>query len=214
MINILIVDDHELVRKGLRQILENVDDFNIIDDLSSGEEAVAYCRKQAPNVILMDVNMPGIGGLQATKQIRRVCEEAKIICLSMLTENPIPAKAMQAGAHGFITKVAQVDEMVMAIRKVHSGQIYITPEIAQQIAISKLNMIADNPFDSLSERELEIALLVIKGAKVPDIAETLNISAKTVNTYRYRLFEKLEIHSDVELTHLAYKYKLLTPDQI
>jgi two-component system invasion response regulator UvrY len=162
----------------------------------------------------MDVNMPGIGGLEATKQIVRLSENTRVICLSMHTENPIPAKVMQMGASGFITKDAEPEEMIRAVHKVAAGQKYVSPDIAQQIAIGKLDFNDANPFEQLSDRELEITLMLVKGQRVPGIANSLNISAKTVNTYRYRMFEKLDISTDVELTHLALRYKLITSDTL
>ena len=212
MVKILLVDDHELVRSGIRLILEGISSFSVVAELKSGEEAIRYCRNAAPDIVLMDVNMPGIGGLEATKQIARMSENIRVICISMHTENPIPAKVMQMGAYGFITKNAEPDEMVRAVHKVVAGQKYIAPEIAQQIAIGKLHLGDSNPFDQLSDRELEITLMLVTGRRVPDIADNLNISPKTINTYRYRMFEKLEINSDVELTHLALRYKLISPD--
>lgn len=212
MVKILLVDDHELVRSGIRLILEVISTFSVVAEVKSGEEAIRYCRHDAPDIVLMDVNMPGIGGLEATKQIARMSENIRVICISMHTENPIPAKVMQMGAFGFITKNAEPDEMVRAVYKVVAGQKYIAPEIAQQIAIGKLDLGDSNPFDQLSDRELEITLMLVTGRRVPDIADSLNISPKTINTYRYRMFEKLEINSDVELTHLALRYKLISPD--
>ena len=212
MVKILLVDDHELVRSGIRLILEGISTFSVVAEAKSGEEAIRYCRNDAPDIVLMDVNMPGIGGLEATKQIARMSENIRVICISMHTENPIPAKVMQMGAYGFITKNAEPDEMVRAVHKVVAGQKYIAPEIAQQIAIGKLDLGEANPFDQLSDRELEITLMLVTGRRVPDIADSLNISPKTINTYRYRMFEKLEINSDVELTHLALRYKLISPD--
>jgi len=212
MVKILLVDDHELVRSGIRLILEGISTFSVVAEVKSGEEAIRYCRHDAPDIVLMDVNMPGIGGLEATKAIARMSENIRVICISMHTENPIPAKVMQMGAFGFITKNAEPDEMVRAVHKVVAGQKYIAPEIAQQIAIGKLDLGDSNPFDQLSDRELEITLSLVTGRRVPDIADNLNISPKTINTYRYRMFEKLEINSDVELTHLALRYKLISPD--
>ena len=212
MVKILLVDDHELVRSGIRLILAGISTFSVVAEVKSGEEAIRYCRHDAPDIVLMDVNMPGIGGLEATKQIARMSENIRVICISMHTENPIPAKVMQMGAFGFITKNAEPDEMVRAVHKVVAGQKYIAPEIAQQIAIGKLDLGDSNPFDQLSDRELEITLMLVTGRRVPDIADSLNISPKTINTYRYRMFEKLEINSDVELTHLALRYKLISPD--
>lgn len=214
MITLLLVDDHELVRTGIKRILEDIADFKVIGEARTGEEAVKFCRKNHPGIILMDVNMPGMGGLEATKQILRIAPDSKVVALSVQTENPIPAKVMQMGAYGYLTKGADSSTIEVAIRKVHAGQKYVAPEIAQQIAIGQLNLSDKNPFDLLSERELEITLMLTKGAKVPDIAASLNISAKTVNTYRYRMFDKLNVSTDVELTHLAIRHKLISSEQL
>lgn len=209
MIKILVVDDHDLVRTGIVRILKDVKDFLVVAELGSGEQAVDYCRKNDPDIILMDITMPGIGGLEATRKIRRICDAAKVICVSMHKENPFPTKIMQAGAHGFLTKDAEPSEMINAIYKVHSGQKYVSPEIAQLIAIGQLDSSSGNPFDGLSDRELEITLMITRGIKVTEIAQHLNISAKTVNTYRYRMFDKLKVTSDVGLTHLALRHNII-----
>jgi two-component system invasion response regulator UvrY len=209
VIKILLVDDHELVRTGISRILNDVKDFNVVASFGSGEEAVEHCRKSPPDIIMMDVSMPGIGGLEATRKILRFCDSTRVICLSMHKENPIPTKIMQAGAHGFLTKDADPSEMVNAIYKVSAGQRYISADVAQELAIGSTVQNHDNPFENLSDRELEITLMLTRGTRVPEIAQHLNISAKTVNTYRYRMFEKLNVSSDVELTHLALRHKLI-----
>ena len=213
MINVLLVDDHELVRTGIKRILDDVRGFKVIGEAKTGEEAVQFCRQHAPNIVLMDMNMPGMGGLEATKKIYRYCPDVKIIVLTVNCEDPFPSKVMQIGAHGFLTKGAGSDEMVRAIRCVHAGQRYIAPEIAQQIALAQVTGRTDeNPFQSLSERELQIMLMITKGEKAQDIAERLNLSSKTVNSYRYRMFEKLNVGGDVELTHLAIRHKMIDID--
>lgn len=212
MIKIILADDHELVRTGIRRILEDVVDFTVTAETSNGEDAVQHCRRNAPDVVLMDVNMPGIGGLEATKKITRMAENTRVICLSMHKENPIPSQVMAAGAFGFLTKDAEPDEMIRAIYKVASGQKYLSSEIAHNIALSKLSPGLENPFDNLSDRELNIAMRLTSGQKVPEIANELSINAKTVNTYRYRMFDKLGVKTDVELTHLALRHKLIDPN--
>ncbi|HHQ4764620.1 TPA: UvrY/SirA/GacA family response regulator transcription factor [Aeromonas veronii] len=214
MINVFLVDDHELVRTGIRRILEDVRGIKVVGEAQSGETAVTFCRQHHPDVILMDMNMPGIAGLEATRKILRIRPDVRIIVLTIHSENPFPTKVMQAGAAGYLTKGAAPDEMIQAIRLVHSGQRYISPEIAQQMALSQFASADENPFKSLSERELQIMMMITKGQKVTDISEQLNLSPKTVNSYRYRLFSKLGINGDVELTHLAIRYGMLDADTL
>ncbi|MBL4829293.1 MAG: UvrY/SirA/GacA family response regulator transcription factor [Aliivibrio sp.] len=214
MIKVFLVDDHELVRTGIRRILEDVRGIKVVGEADSGEQAVKWCRAEMADIVLMDMNMPGIGGLEATRKILRFNPDVKIIVLTIHTENPFPTKVMQAGAAGYLTKGAAPDEMVNAIRAVNSGQRYISPEIAQQMALSQFSPASENPFKELSERELQIMLMITKGQKVTDISEQLNLSPKTVNSYRYRLFNKLNIGGDVELTHLAIRYGILDTESL
>ncbi|MDO6708673.1 MULTISPECIES: UvrY/SirA/GacA family response regulator transcription factor [unclassified Photobacterium] len=214
MINVFLVDDHELVRTGIRRLLEDVRGIKVVGEAISGEDAVKWCRNEHADIILMDMNMPGIGGLEATRKILRVNPDVKIIVLTVHTENPFPTKVMQAGACGYLTKGAGADEMVNAIRTVNSGQRYISPEIAQQMALSQFSSSAENPFKDLSERELQIMMMITKGQKVTEISEQLNLSPKTVNSYRYRLFNKLDISGDVELTHLAIRHGMLDTETL
>jgi two-component system invasion response regulator UvrY len=209
------VDDHELVRTGIRRILEDVRGLRVVGEAVSGEQAVQWCRDNQSDVILMDMNMPGIGGLEATKKILRFSPDTKIIVLTVQTETPFPLKVMQAGASGYLTKCSAPDEMIQAIRSVNAGQRYISPEIAQQIALSQvITSTTENPFKALSDREMQITMMITKGNKVQDIAESLSLSPKTVNSYRYRLFEKLNINGDVELTRMAIRYGILDAETL
>ncbi len=214
MINILLVDDHELVRTGIHKILNDVKGFKVVGETKTGEEAVQFCRKSEPDVVLMDMNMPGIGGLEATKKILRYAPDVKVIVLTVHSEDPFPSKVMQIGASGYLTKSAGPDEMIHAIRAVHSGQRYITPDIAQQMALNQFKSVEDNPFNSLSERELQIMLMITRGEKVADISTQLTLSSKTINSYRYRMFEKLNVGNDVELTHLAIRHGMVNTEKM
>ncbi|MEW6997034.1 UvrY/SirA/GacA family response regulator transcription factor [Colwelliaceae bacterium BS250] len=206
MIKVLLVDDHDIVRMGIRRLLDDAKGIEVISEAATGEEAVKYCRDNQPDVVLMDMNMPGIGGLEATKKILRYNPDAKVVFLTVHMEAPIPTKVMQIGAAGFLTKSAGPQEMIQAIRAVNSGQRYITPEIAQQMALNQFQTTEENPLSHLSERELQIMMMITRGEKVVDISKQLNLSSKTINSYRYRMFTKLTVNNDVELTHLAIRY--------
>ncbi|PCH93629.1 MAG: two-component system response regulator UvrY [Gammaproteobacteria bacterium] len=214
MINILLVDDHELVRTGVSKILNEVKGFKVINECETGEEAIKFCRENEPDIILMDMDMPGMGGLEATKKILRFAPEAKIIMLTIHAEDPFPTKVMQIGAAGYLTKGTAPNEMVNAIRAVNSGQRYLPAEIAQQMALSQFKSSKETPFSELSDRELQIMLMITRGEKVPDISEHLHLSTKTINSYRYRMFEKLGVGNDVELTHLAIRHGMINTEKL
>lgn len=205
----MIVDDHELVRAGIRSLLSGVSGIKVIAEASSGEDAIKLAKEKHPNVILMDVKMPGIGGLEATRRILRSDADAKVIALTVYGGEPFPSKLLQAGAAGYLTKGSDAEEMIQAILSVHHGKRYLSPEVAQQLALKHVTDDAASPFDSLSEREMQVMLMIVNGQKVQEISDKLCLSPKTVNSYRYRLFEKLSVNSDVELTHLAIRHGIL-----
>lgn len=209
MINVLIVDDHDLVRLGIRRLLSDVKGLSVVGEARNGEEALRQARELQPDVILMDVKMPGIGGLEATRKILRVQPEIKVIAVTVYGDEPYPSRLLQAGAAGYITKGSSLDEMVLAIRTVCGGQRYISPEVAQQLALKHVTEQEESPFDLLSERELQVMLMITTGRKVQEISDQLYLSPKTINSYRYRLFEKLQVNNDVELTHLAMRHGMI-----
>lgn len=213
-INVLIVDDHDLVRLGIKKLLTNIDDIKVVGEAASGEIAVKKAKELNPHVVLMDLKMPGISGLEATHKLIRANPGIKVIAVTACEEEPFPYRFVRAGAAGYITKTANVEELVTAIRKVYSGQAYITPEIAQRMAMRQVTDAATSPFAELSERELQVMWMITQGLKPSEIAAKLCLSTKTVNTYRYRLFEKLKIRNDVELTHLAIRYGMLDRDPV
>jgi two-component system invasion response regulator UvrY len=214
LIKILFVDDHELVRTGGNKIVKVVIGFKVIDECETGEYAIKFCRQTEPDVILMDMDMPGMGGLEATKKILRFSPEIKVLVLTAHTEDPFPTKVMQIGAAGYLTKGAAPNEMINAIRAVNSGQRYLPAEIAQKMALSQFKSAEENPFSELSDRELQIMLMITRGKKVPDISEDLHLSTKTINSYRYRMFEKLGVENDVELTHLAIRHGMINTEKL
>ncbi len=213
MIKVLIVDDHELVRTGIRRLLDDIEDISVVGEASSGEEALEAIRTKSPNVVLMDVNMPGIGGLEATRKVRQVAPGVGVIALTVHTDAPFPGRLIQAGAMGYLSKGGSLDEMVHAIREVAEGRRYISPSIAQDLAFSALDRddsaTEESPFAELSHRELQVVLMLVQGHSVSDISGKLHISPKTVATYRYRVFDKLGVRNDAGLTRLALRFGLL-----
>lgn len=219
MIRVLVVDDHELVRSGITRMLADDPDLDVIGQSPSGEDAIEFARNKRPDIVLMDIRMPGIGGLEATRRILRIDDTIRVIVVTACADDPYPARVMQSGATAYITKGADIREMVRAIRMAHSGQRYISPEIAQKMALKQLGGDKDEEgelslFDRLSEREMQIAMMVVDCQKVQNISDKLCLSPKTVNSYRYRIFEKLEISSDVELALMAVRFGLLDAHKV
>ena len=208
-IKVLLVDDHELVRTGIRRLLDDFSDIEVIAEGDSGEEAIKLVREHKPEIVLMDVNMPGIGGLEATRKLQQIDPEIKVIIVTIHVDEPFPTRLLKAGAAGYLTKGCAVDEIVDAIRSVKNGKRFIGTDVAQQLALSMLPGNDKTPFDALSQRELQVMLMVTQGQKIQEIADKLCLSPKTVSTYRYRLFEKLDVKSDVELTHLAMRHGMI-----
>jgi len=214
LIKVLIVDDHELIRTGISSMLADFDKIKVVGQAESGEDAIKLARELRPEVVLMDANMPGIGGLEATRRLIRFDPDIKVIAVTVHNEEPYPTKFMQAGAAGYVTKGVDISEMVKAIIQVKTGKRYITPEIAQQMALKALEPDSESPFDVLSEREMQVMLMITQGQKVQNISDSLFLSTKTVNSYRYRLFEKLNIANDVELTHMAIRHGILDLNKV
>ncbi|MGK4341150.1 response regulator transcription factor GacA [Ectopseudomonas oleovorans] len=210
MIRVLVVDDHDLVRTGITRMLADIDGLQVVGEACTGEEALLKVRELKPDVVLMDVKMPGIGGLEATRKLMRSHPDIKVVAVTVCEDEPFPTRLLQAGAAGYLTKGAALDEMVQTIRLVFAGQRYINPQIAQQLALKSFQpQNSGSPFDLLSEREIQIALMIANCHKVQNISDKLCLSPKTVNTYRYRIFEKLSITSDVELALLAVRHGMV-----
>ncbi len=209
IINVLVVDDHDLVRMGISRMLADDVEIEVIGEADSGDMAIKMARQLNPDIILLDVNMPNIGGLEATKRLIQIDPKIKIIAVSSLTAQPYPSMLLKAGVSGYITKGTPIDEMIKAIKKVHNGGRYFSNEVAEQLANALLSNQAESPFDLLSEREKQVAMMVVNCQSPQQIADQLFVSVKTVNTYRYRIFDKLGVDTDVKLTHLAMRHGLI-----
>lgn len=210
MIKLLLVDDHDLVRTAIARMLSDISDLHVVGEANCGEQAYSMVGELNPDVVLMDIRMPGIGGLEATRKIKQRFADIKILALSACEDEPFPTRLLQAGASGYLTKGTCIEETVRAIRQVAAGQHYLSPSIAQQMALKSCEINQQScPFEQLSEREMQISLMIASGQKIQLISDLLCVSPKTVNTYRYRIFDKLNIENDVELALLAVRHNLV-----
>lgn len=213
MISVLLVDDHAMVRCGIRRILADADDIKVIGEAQSGEEAIELVKELSPQVVLMDVNMPGMGGIEATRTLLRANPSVRIIALTAFVEEPYPTNLLKVGAAGYLTKDSDYAEIAASIRAVAKGEIYLDKKIAQKMALAHLPGGQVNVFDSLSKREMQVMLMLTNGQCLQDVSDKLCLSPKTIGTYRYRLYEKLSVTNDVELTHLAIRHGMISTDK-
>lgn len=212
MINILLVDDHELVRDGIKHMLTNVKGVNVIAEASDGKSALQILRTlpNEPDLIIMDIKMDGMSGLEVTHKILQRNPNIKILILTAYSDNSYFSRLLQMGVSGYLTKESGKDEMVQAISDIMKGKRYVGSKTAQRMVLQKpIDENDENIMDRLSNRELQILLMIGKGQKAPEIAKLLNLSSKTVNSYRYRIFKKLNLTSDVSLIKLLMKHKLI-----
>ncbi|MCA0393100.1 MAG: response regulator [Proteobacteria bacterium] len=210
-IRVFMVDDHALVRAGMRMILSGEPDVEVVGEAESGEAALPLIRKLKPDVVLCDLHLPGVSGLEVTERIVKG-GHAKVIVVSVLEDGPMPRKLIEAGAAGYVGKGGDSTELLRAVRDVARGKRYLASSIAQKLALSGLGG-DGTPFDELSPRELEIAMLLVQGLRQEEIAKKLSLSAKTVNTHKSRLFTKLQIEDNIALARLASQYGLVDPSQ-
>ncbi len=209
MIKILIVEDHALIRTAITQLLTDVSGFKVIGEAATGEEGVRLAKELIPDVVLLDIQLVGIDGLEAANKMIRYNHDIKILILTIHVDEPYPSRLLEAGVAGYLTKGCAKDEMIHAIRLVHSGQNYISNSIAQQLALKSSGQVGRSELNKLSERELQIMMMIVHGKEIQGISEQLHITQKTVNTYRYRIFKKLGISNNVELTLLAARFGII-----
>lgn len=216
MLKVLIVDDHALVRRGIRRLLDDLSDMTVVAEADSGEQALLLAKQYQPDVVLLDIKMPGIDGWEVTRRLFKTHPHVKVIAVTALSADVISTKILQLGAKGYLTKEASIEEMANAIRIVGQGGRYISAKIAQKMAINSLAGFTNkSPFELLSEREMQVALMITNGFTVQHISTTLFLSTKTINGYRYRIFAKLGIQNDVELTFLAIQHGIINqPESI
>lgn len=211
-IKIFLIDDHTLVRVGMKMILSNELDLEVIGEAETGEAASPQIRELRPNVVLCDMHLPGVSGLEITEKLVKGNYGSRVIIVSVLEDGPLPKRLLEAGASGYVGKGGDANELLRAIREVALGKRYLGNSIAQNLVLSSLEG-GCSPFDVLSPRELEIALLLIQGLSQGAIAKRLCLSPKTINTHKVRLFAKVDVRDTIALARLAIQYGVSTPEK-
>ena len=209
MIRVFIADDHVLFRTGLHQILAKHADLSIVGEAGTGTAALQGIRERACDVLLLDITMPGRGGLDILKDIRSENPDVAILFLSMHPEDQYAIRVLKAGASGYITKESAAEELISAIRKVASGGRYVSAALAEKLAFALGGNPEFPPHQMLSEREFQVTHMLAAGMKLTEIADALHLSEKTITTYRARILEKLHLHTNAELIHYAIDHKLI-----
>ena len=210
MIKVLLADDHSIVRAGLRRIVEESGDMQVIAEASDGREAIEQVHKVSPDVAIIDISMPGLDGLEVISQLKLYYPDLPVLILTMHEEGQYVVRSIEAGAMGYISKQSAPEQLVKAIRKVFSGHRYLTDEGAEALALSVARGARKrSPLDSLSTRELQVLRRLALGHTNREIAQAYNISIKTVDTYRFRLLKKLNLRNNAELSRFATQNNLV-----
>lgn len=209
MIKILIADDHPIVRKGLKQILEETTEMVVAGEASNAQEVLNKVLKEDFDIVLLDISMPGRSGLEILKEIKTLKPKLKVLILSIHPEEHYAERVLKAGASGYLTKESAPEELISAIRKVAQGRKYISPSFAERL-VSTLDAETDKlPHERLSDREFEVLCMIASGKTITEIAEEMALSVKTISTYRSRILQKMNMKNNAELTYYVIKHNLL-----
>ncbi len=209
MIRILIADDHAIVRQGLKQIVSETLDMTIAGEASSGEELLDLVRRQGADVVLLDLAMPGRGGIDTLRQLKKENPDLPVLILSIYPEDQYAVRALRDGASGYLTKETAPDELVVAIRKSAQGRKYVSATLAERLALDLESDSQELPHEALSNREYQVMLMLSSGRTVSEIADELALSVKTISTNRARLLKKMGMKTNAELTYYAVKQGLV-----
>lgn len=209
-INVLLVDDHAVVRMGFKMLLESASDIKVVAEAESGEQSIKMYVEHQPDVVVMDITMPGIGGIEAIDRIMAKDNSARILVLSAHEDSVHPKRVLNAGAMGYLTKRSAAEELIKAIRMVAARKMYLEANIAQQMAIQQLNG-EKNPVDVLSDREFEVFMSLAKGQTTNEIADILSLSPRTVGTHLYNIKQKLNANNSAEIALIAMRSGLIDP---
>ena len=207
-ITILLVDDHAIVRMGFKMLIEAEEGIKVIGEAESGEIAIKLFQELKPDIIVMDITMPGIGGLETIDRIMAKDKNTKILVLSAHEDSVHPKRALNAGAMGYLTKRSAAEELIKAIKSIHQGKRYLEPNIAQQMAITQLSG-ESNPVEILSDREFDVFIALAKGKSTNEIADTLCLSPRTVGTHLYNIKQKLNANNSAEIALIAIRCGLI-----
>ncbi len=209
-IKVLLVDDHAVVRMGFKMLINAEIDMEVIGEAESGELGIKSYKELHPNLVIMDITMPGIGGIEAIDRILANDKSARILVLSAHEDSVHPKRVLKAGALGYLTKRSAAEELIKAIRTVHSGKKYLEASIAQQMAITNLSG-ENNPVEILSDREFEVFIALAKGKSTNEIADTMCLSPRTVGTHLYNIKQKLNANNSAEIALIAIRCGLMEP---
>ena len=209
MINILIVDDHAVVRAGLRQIISGVSDMTVSDEADGGAEALTKIRKKGCSMVVLDISMPDKSGLDVLKEIKNEHPKLPVLMLSMYPEDQYAVRSLRSGASGYMTKDSAPEELVIAIRTVAAGRKYISSDLAERLAFNLDVDMKKDPHEMLSDREYQVLCMIASGKTISEIADQLSLSVKTISTYRSRILEKMQLKNNSELTNYAIRNHLI-----
>lgn len=209
MINVFLVDDEQLVREALRLLIKDIQGIKVVGEAASGEAAFQGVREKKPDVVLLDIHLPDVSGLYVSRKLLQQHPQIKIIILTAAPNEIFSQRLLEGGVHGYFTKDTGRDELMNGIKSVHRGERIISQKIANELAIAHTTGKTQSVFDELTNREMEVMLMMLRGMPTQTIAEKLFLSPKTVSTYRIHIFDKLNVKNDVELILLAIRYGLV-----
>jgi DNA-binding NarL/FixJ family response regulator len=209
MIKILIADDHAIVREGLKQILSENTDLVVVAEASTGQEVIDKISKNDLDLVVLDIAMPGRGGLDILKEIKSLRPRLSVLMLSMYPEEQYAVRVLKSGASGYLTKESAPAELVKAIQQISQGKKYISPSFAEKLAGNLEISLEGPPHETLSDREYQVMCMIASGKTLREIADGLSLSIKTISTYRSRILEKMNMKTNAELTHYAIKNRLV-----